>query len=162
MTTSTPRTHRYAARLDWTGGGRAGTADYASYGRGYRISITGKPELEGSADPAFHGAADRHNPEDLFLAALSACHMLAYLALCARSRVRVLAYADDATGTLVLDARDGGRFESVVLRPDVVVAGPEHADRALALHDTAHERCFIAASSSTAVRHEAVVRVAAP
>lgn len=85
--------------------------------------------------------------------------MLAYLALCARNGVRVVAYEDAASGTLAFD-EDGGRFTEVVLAPKVTVA-PD-ADRALALrlHATAHERCFIARSCSVPVRHQATVTVA--
>jgi organic hydroperoxide reductase OsmC/OhrA len=38
----------------------------------------------------FRGERNKHNPEDLLLAALSSCHMLSYLALCARNKVSVL------------------------------------------------------------------------
>jgi organic hydroperoxide reductase OsmC/OhrA len=151
---------RYDAHLEWIGGGD-GTASYTGYSRDYRIGFDGKPDLAGSADPAFRGAADRHNPEDLFVAALSACHMLAYLALCARAGVRVVEYTDHATGTLILTAGGGGHFESVTLRPEVVVADAADGERALTLHETAHQRCFIAGSASVPVRHEAVVRVIA-
>lgn len=158
-TASRIRTHEYRTRVEWSGSGEDGTASYSAYSRDYRISIDGKPDLEGSADPIFRGAPDRYNPEDLFLGAVSACHMLAYLALCAREGVRVVGYSDSATGTLVYGAQ-GGRFESVTLRPLVVVADAAHAARALALHHAAHERCFIAASTTATVLHEAVVEVA--
>ena len=153
------RTHDYHATIRWTGNFGTGTATYAAYGRDYRISVPGKPDLEGSADPKFHGNAARHNPEDLLVAALSACHMLAYLALCARGGVRVTGYTDKASGTLVFDGQGGGRFESVLLRPVVTVAEPSQADTAQSLHDKAHDQCFIAASCNMPVRHEAVVRV---
>lgn len=153
------REHTYATRLVWTGNRGTGTATYAGYGREHRISVDGKPDLEGSADAAFRGLADRHNPEDLFLAALSSCHMLAYLALCARHGVAVTAYEDHATGVLVLDPRGGGRFERVTLHPVVTVRDAAHRADALALHDAAHERCFIAASCAVPVGHEAIVRV---
>jgi len=151
--------HAYAARLLWTGNRREGTADYAGYGRGYRISIAGKPDIVGTAAAAFLGEPDVHDPEDFFLAAIASCHMLAYLALCARSGVVVTGYEDHADGTLALDERGGGRFERVTLRPVVTVADAAYAGRALALHDAAHRRCFIAASCSVPIGHEAVVRV---
>lgn len=149
--------HEYAARLIWEGDLGEGTADYAAYGRQYRILVDGKPDLAGSADPMFRGEAGKHNPEDLFLAALSACHLLTYLSLCARKGVRVVGYEDDARGTLVLDAGGGGRFESVTLRPRVTIAGGDMA-LAEALHERAHELCFIAASVGIPVRVEATVR----
>lgn len=157
---SIPRAHEYETRLEWTGAEATGTTDYAAYGRDYRVSVPGKPDLEGSADPMFRGSPDRYNPEDLFVAALSACHMLAYLALCARAGVGIVGYSDHATGTLSFDGQGGGRFESVTLRPVCMVADAADAARALALHDTAHQRCFIAGSATTVVRHQAVVEVA--
>ena len=157
--TTLPRAHDYTTELHWTGSRGVGTAGYTSYDRDFRISVAGKPDLEGSSDPMFRGTAARYNPEDLLVAALSSCHMLAYLALCARAGVRVLDYTDRASGTLVFDSRGGGRFESVTLRPIVTIADPAHAGGALALHDTAHDRCFIASSCSVPVRHEPVIRV---
>jgi len=150
--------HAYAARVIWDGNTGEGTARYDGYGREYRVVVDGKPDLDGSADPAFRGDARRHNPEDLFLASISACHMLFYLSLCARKGVRVLAYEDDARGTMRLDAGGGGRFEEITLHPSVTIAGEENAALAIQLHAAAHELCFIANSCSTAIRHQPTVR----
>lgn len=151
------RDHTYAARVVWEGNTGEGTASYSSYGRDYRVQVSGKRDLEGSADPAFRGDAARHNPEDMFLAAVAACHMLFYLALCARSGIRVVAYEDDARATMKLNPDGGGRFEEVTLHPSVVVDAD--ADLALAerLHETAHERCFVANSCLVPIRHHATV-----
>ena len=151
--------HAYTARVVWEGNTGQGTAGYTAYGRDYRVEVAGKPHLAGSADPAFRGDAHRHNPEDLFLAAISACHMLFYLSLCARGGVRVLAYADQARGTMRVDADGGGRFEKITLHPEVTIADEAHTELAMRLHDTAHELCFIARSCSVAIRHEATVWV---
>lgn len=158
MSSTTGTTHEYAARIRWTGNAGGGTATYAGYGREYVVSIGGKPDLQGSADPAFRGDAERHNPEDFFLAAVSACHMLAYLALCARGGIRVTGYHDDARGTLALHSGGGGCFEEVTLRPEVTVADAEMAGEAERLHETAHERCFITASCSVPIRVRPSVR----
>lgn len=151
--------HRYAAHIVWDGNLGDGTSSSASYGRRYHVQVDGKPDLQGTADPAFRGEPDRHNPEDLFLAAVSACHLLTYLALCAQHGVRVVAYRDAATGTLTTDSRGGGRFVEVILQPQVTVADPAHAARAEALHDSAHELCFIANSVSVPIRLRATVQV---
>ncbi len=145
----------------WDGNLGEGTADYRAYGRKYRILADGKPQLACSADPVFRGDADRYDPEHLFVAALSGCHMLSYLALCAREGVRVTAYEDDARGTLALDARGGGKFTEVTLRPRVTIADPAHEDRARELHQAAHETCFIASSASTPVGVEPTIRIEA-
>jgi organic hydroperoxide reductase OsmC/OhrA len=148
----------YAARITWTGNDGEGTAAYSSYRRQYRIAVEGKPELVGSADAAFRGNAELHNPEDLFLAALSACHMLFFLSLCARSGVRVTAYEDEAVGRLVLHPAGGGRFEQITLRPVVTIATDDAIARARQLHETAHKLCFIANSCSAPIRVEPVIR----
>jgi organic hydroperoxide reductase OsmC/OhrA len=151
--------HRYATHLVWEGNRGGGTARYEEYGREHVVRIDGKADLRASADPAFRGDPARHNPEDLLVAALSSCHLLTYLALCARSRIVVTAYEDRAQGTMREDGRGGGRFVEVVLRPAVTVADETMRARAEALHEKAHALCFIAASVSFAVRHEATVRV---
>jgi len=151
--------HEYSSRLIWEGNTGAGTATYAGYGRQYRVVAAGKPDIIGSADPAFRGDADKLNPEDLFVASLSSCHMLSYLALCALQGVRVLAYEDDAKGTMTVTADGGGKFEEVVLSPKVTISDSKNVALALNLHDKAHEQCFIANSCSVPVRHKPIVKV---
>jgi organic hydroperoxide reductase OsmC/OhrA len=102
--------------------------------------------------------ADRHNPEDLVLASISACHMLYYLSLCARKGVRVEAYEDEAEGRMVVQSGGGGRFEEVTLRPVVTVAGEGAIEIAKQLHEAAHELCFIANSCSVPIRIDPVIR----
>lgn len=150
-----PRTHRYTARIRWTGE----TRDYESYSRAHRIEVPGKPPLAGSADPAFRGDPDIHNPEDLVVSALSSCHMLWYLHLCAVKGIVVTAYEDDAEGTLV-EAPRAGRFVEVVLRPVVTIASGAPA-KAEALHERAHAECFVANSVNFPVRCEPTIRVGA-
>lgn len=151
--------HAYDAQVVWTGNTGDGTSDYTSYERRYRVQIAGKPDLVGTADAAFRGEADTHTPEDLFVSAIAACHMLTYLALCARSGVRVLAYEDAARGTMRLSPDGGGRFEEVVLRPRVTIASPV-SGIAARLHEAAHDRCFIANSCRVPIRYEPDIEVA--
>ncbi len=150
--------HHYTTTITWDGNRGTGTTAYADYGREHHASIDGKPEIALSADPAFRGDAATHNPEDLLLVAISSCHMLSYLAICAKRGINVLAYRDHATGVMELDARGGGKFTEVVLHPEVTVADAAHVDRATQLHVEAHALCFIANSVSTPIRHEATTR----
>ena len=78
--------HTYRATVEWTGNLGSGTSSYTAYSRDYTVKIAGKPDLFGSSDPAFRGDEHRHNPEDMLLAAVSACHKLWYLHLCVRRR----------------------------------------------------------------------------
>lgn len=153
-----PRDHHYSAHLVWTGAENGPVKDYASYSREYVVRIEGKPDLVGSSDPNFRGDPKLHNPEDLLVAALSACHMLTYLAICARKRIEVMAYEDEASGTMML-AGGGGHFTEVVLRPNVMLATGADLKAAEALHEDAHRDCFIASSVNFPVRHKATVTV---
>lgn len=150
--------HQYSAHLVWDGNRGDGTTTYAGYGREHHISVDGKPVIEATADPAFRGDAAKLNPEDLFVASLSSCHMLSYLALCAKYKVNVIAYEDHATGTMRTDSRGGGKFEEVTLHPIVTITDAAQADRALELHERAHELCFIASSVAIPVHHRAEIR----
>lgn len=149
--------HEYAIDLAWEGNTGEGTASYAAYGRQYRATMARKPALVGSADPAFRGDPARHNPEDLLVVSLSSCHMLSYLALCARRRIRVLAYRDAARGRMVTTKDGGGHFDEVVLQPRVTIARGDDLEAARSLHHGAHETCFIASSVNFPVRVEAIV-----
>ena len=158
--TSDKNIHKYSALLVWDGNIGHGTSNYMDYGRGYRVCIEGKPDLIGSADPLFLGDAAVHNPEELFVAALSSCHMLSYLALCSRNKVNVLSYQDRAHGTMRLVPKTGGgKFEEVTLEPLVTIAPGCDDKLAMKLHDKAHDVCFIANSVRCPVRHNAIVRV---
>ena len=139
-------THRYATTVEWTGNLGRGTADYRAYSRDHLIGAPGRPELAGSSDPAFRGDATRYNPEDLLVASLSSCHMLWYLHLCSAAGITVLAYRDEAEGTMAEDEGGGGRFTAAVLRPVARLAPGTDVARALALHEEAHRLCFIANS----------------
>jgi organic hydroperoxide reductase OsmC/OhrA len=140
------KTHTYRCALTWTGNTGQGTANYKSYGRDHQYAIPGKPLLLGSSDPAFRGDPERHSPEDLLVASLSSCHMLWYLHLCAEAKVTVVAYRDEAIGTMVETADGSGFFEQVALRPHVTIAPGSDPHRARELHHDAHAKCFIANS----------------
>ena len=161
MNTPNPDRHDFRARLVWTGAVRGGTTDYESYSREYRVDIEGKPSIRGTAAPAFRGDAALHNPEDLLVAALSACHFLSYIALCARARINVIAYEDDAVGTM--DKVDRVvRFTEVTLRPKVTIAPGSDPEKARELHARAHAICFIANSVNFPVKNEPTITPAAP
>jgi organic hydroperoxide reductase OsmC/OhrA len=153
------REHHYEVAVRWTGNTGKGTARYLEYGRDHDITAPGKPLLKGSADPAFLGQPDRWNPEDLLVASLSECHMLTYLALCARERIIVIAYEDNATGTMTEAPGNAGRMTEVVLAPVVTITDAAKAERAAELHHDANKACFIANSVNFPVRHRPQIDV---
>ena len=151
--------HRYALELEWTGNRGEGTSGYRAYERSFNLNAAGKPTLAGSADATFRGDRAKWNPEEMLLGALSSCHMLSYLHVCADAGVTVLQYRDAAVGEMVLAADSSGRFTSVTLRPQVIVAEGSDLETARILHHLAHEKCFIANSVNFPVGCEATVEI---
>lgn len=147
------KTHRYRATVRWTGDQGSGTAAYKGYKRDHIISVEGKPVLQGSSDPVFKGDASRYNPEDLLVSALSGCHMLWYLHLCATHGVVVRQYEDHAVGTMEENADGSGQFTNVTLHPFVSVAAKTMVGKAISLHAEASRMCFIARSVNFPLHH---------
>jgi organic hydroperoxide reductase OsmC/OhrA len=153
--------HSYRVNVEWTGNRGSGTDGYRNYGREHVIRIEGKADIAGSSDPTFRGDATRHNPEEMLVAALSTCHMLAYLHMATVAGVVVTAYTDAAEGTMVTEG-NGGRFTEVVLHPVVTISAASDPAKAEAAHDDAHHACFIAASVNFPVRCEPRVVIEKP
>ena len=127
---------------------------YDSYNRAHEVRFKGgKVILESSSAPEFRGDPERVDPEEAFVASLSSCHMLTFLAICARKRLTVDAYEDDAVG--VLEKGEGGKLwmGHVTLRPRVRFAAGTTIDKATLndIHHRAHADCFIANSVKTDV-----------
>ncbi len=160
MMTRMPKRHSYEVTVEWTGNEGPGTTGYTAYGRDHMIRADGKTAIAGSSDPSFRGDPGRWSPEELLVAAISACHKLWYLHLCATNGVVVLSYADRAEGTMVEAEGSGGRFVGVCLRPRVVITPESPPDRARALHAAAHRECFIANSVNFPVSHQAELVIA--
>ena len=127
---------------------------YDSYNRAHEVRFKdGSIALPGSAAPEFKGDAGRVDPEEAFVASLSACHMLTFLAICARKRLTVDSYADDAVG--IMEKGSNGKLwvSRVTLRPRVSFAPGTVPDAATLadIHHRAHAECFIANSVKTDV-----------
>ena len=148
--------HAYELQVVWTGSRGVGTTAYKSYDRDHEIRSAGKPAVPGSADPNFRGNPSRYNPEEMLVASLSACHMLWYLHLCAVNGIVVTAYEDSAAGTMI-ETAESGYFEEVTLRPQVTISAASDEQKAMALHQEAHHRCYIANSVKFPVRNEPVI-----
>lgn len=156
MSIEPPKDHAYTVTVTWTGNTGAGTAGYRAYERAHEIETPGKPPIPGSSDPAFRGNRERYNPEEMLVASLSSCHMLWYLHLCSAEGIAVQAYQDVAEGLMIEDSEGGGRFKEVVLQPEITLLAGADVARAAALHEGAHDRCFIANSVNFPVRCEPV------
>jgi organic hydroperoxide reductase OsmC/OhrA len=122
----------HRARVVWEGG----KEDL----RAHRIEVGGQV-VSASCSPEWGGDAGKSDPEELFVASLSSCHMLWFLALARERRLRVRSYEDAARGTL-----DGTRITAVELHPEVRFVSPVEPLVLAELHHAAHRRCFLANS----------------
>ncbi|MGW1679033.1 OsmC family protein [Saccharopolyspora sp. NPDC002376] len=152
--------HGYQVEVVWTGNTGQGTSSYRSYERTHEVRADGKDAIDASADPVFLGDADRYNPEELLVASLSQCHMLWFLHLAADSGVVVTGYHDQARGILTENQDGTGQFESVELTPLVTVSDRASVDVAEALHERAHELCYIAKAVNFPVNCTPTTRIA--
>jgi organic hydroperoxide reductase OsmC/OhrA len=129
---------------------------YDTYSRDHRISMETGLVFPISSAPDFKGNPRLTNPEELLVAALSSCHMLTFLAVCAKKGFVVETYDDEAVG--VLERPEGApmHITRCTLRPRVTFSGNAPDAETLAkLHEQAHRGCFIANSVKTVVTVEA-------
>lgn len=131
---------KHRAKVVW----RGGKEDL----RAHTIALANQTLL-GSCSELWGGDPAKADPEELFAASLSACHMLWFLDYARHARLRVVSYEDEPEGTL-----NGSRFSDVVLRPRVTFDRPVSEETIGSLHAKAHEACFIANSVSCDVRVE--------
>ena len=120
---------------------------YETYNRAHVWRFESGITVNASSAPAFFGTPDRVDPEEAFVAAVSACHMLTFLAICARRKLVVDGYLDEAVGYLEKNAAGKLAMTRVELAPRITFAGepptPDQLDR---LHEYSHRECFIANS----------------
>ena len=142
--------HAYRATISW----RGSTADgYDHYDRAHESN--GVPL---SADPHFRGDPDRLNPEVLLVMAAASCQLLSFLAVCARARIDVVGYEDEAEGVMPEDEKPH-RITRIVLRPRVEVASDVGEERLHKLAQLAHRECYIANSLKSAITVEPTIEV---
>jgi organic hydroperoxide reductase OsmC/OhrA len=137
-----------------------GTSAYKAYSRDHEITAAGKrAPIPGSSDPLFRGDSSRYNPEELLVGALSACHMLWVLHLCADAGIVVTGYVDDAEGEVVERADGSGEFTRAVLRPKMRITDAARIADAAAIHHQAHAVCALARSVNFEVTCEPEIEV---
>jgi organic hydroperoxide reductase OsmC/OhrA len=127
--------------------------EYKTYPRDHTWSFKGDVEIPASAAPDYLGSDQRVDPEEAYVAALSSCHMLTFLAIAAKRNFVVDSYVDAAVGYLEKNEDGELCITRVALRPKITFAPdsgptPEQLGK---LHHGAHQNCFIANSVKTMV-----------
>jgi len=133
--------------------------DYKTYNRAHTWTFDGGTRVPASAAPGFAGDPACVDPEEAFVAALSSCHMLFFLALAAKAGHTVDRYRDEAVGVLAKGAEGNMMITHVTLRPEVTFGGAKapSSDEVRRLHDEAHHKCFIANSVRSEVAVEPIL-----
>jgi len=137
--------------LRWERGGTE--FSYQKYPRDHTWSFEGGHRMVASAAPAFLGNPAHVDPEEAFVASLSSCHMLTFLAIACKQKFVLDSYEDEAVGHLEKTADGKLAITRVELRPQIMWGGDrkptvEELDK---MHHAAHENCFIANSVKTEV-----------
>ncbi|BDB25913.1 OsmC family protein [Cupriavidus sp. P-10] len=151
----------YTAEVLWQRDGQ----DFSGnrYSRRHVLRFDGGAEVPGSSSPHVvplpMSDASAVDPEEMFIASLSSCHMLWFLSLAAKQRFVVDRYVDAATGVMEKNREGQMAMTVVTLRPQVTFSGAREPtrDELERLHHAAHDACFIANSVRTEVRCEPVV-----
>ena len=125
---------------------------YENYNRAHEWRFDGGAVVPGTAAPAYRGEPERVDPEEAFVASLSSCHMLTFLAIASRKKFTVDSYVDEASGVMTKNEKGKLWVSRVTLRPRIVFSGippaPEQLDE---MHHLSHDECFIALSVKTDV-----------
>jgi organic hydroperoxide reductase OsmC/OhrA len=146
--------HRYTTRVAWAGSTAAG---YEAYSREHTLSAPpAEQELRMSGDATFGGDPRLFNPEQLIVAAASACQMLEFLAIASKARIDVLEYSDEAEGTMD-ESDEPARIQRILLRPRIRVGEGPSEERVRRLVELAHEHCYVANSLRSEIAVEAVI-----
>ena len=145
----------YLATVRWHRGDQAFVDE--AYSRGHTWEFDGGLTVPASASPDIvplpMSVAENVDPEEAFVASLSSCHMLFFLAIAARRGFVVDDYTDEATGTMSKNADGLDAITRVTLRPEAHYSGVSTPTREQVekMHHRAHELCFIANSVRTEV-----------
>jgi len=149
----------YTAQVAWQRDPLEAFTDHR-YSRRHELRFDGGAVVPGSSSPGVVplplSDASAVDPEELFVTSLASCHMLWFLSLAARQGFRVDRYDDEASGTLASNAAGRQAMTRVVLRPHVRCIGERQPSAAelQALHEQAHQACFIANSVTAEVSCE--------
>ncbi len=140
----------HKATINWTHTG--GEFNFNSYTRNHTWTFANGVTIEGSAAPAYKGDDSKTDPEEAFVASLASCHMLTFLALCTKAKLKVASYTDEAVGHLEKIEGSKLAITRVELHPKITFEGDEPTqDKLDELHHNAHDLCFIANSVTTEV-----------
>jgi organic hydroperoxide reductase OsmC/OhrA len=130
--------------------------EYQKYPRDHTWKFEGGHEIQASAAPAYLGNPKLVDPEEAFVASLSSCQMLTFLAIAAKKKFVLDEYVDEAVGHMEKNAEGKLAITRVTLKPQLKFSGDKQptGEELKDMNHAAHEQCFIANSVKTEVTIE--------
>jgi len=136
---------QYRAKIHWKN--QDSQFNYDTFDRTHEITFPGGIHFAASSAPEYLGKKELANPEEMLAATLASCHMLTFLAVCAKSRLHVTSYEDTPVATLDKNAEGKLAVTHIQLSPKATFQGDVPSPEKLQeLHAKAHRNCFIANS----------------
>ncbi len=133
--------YEYHVRVDWSEGAIG------------EMSIEGKPKVTIGPPPEFRGPEGVITPEDLFVAAATACHMTTFVAFARKMRFEFKSLTCEGTG--ILERVDKGfQFTKLIMRSTVVVASEELRAKAMRALELTGKYCLVTNSMKCETVHE--------
>ena len=129
---------------------------YQTYNRDHTWKFDGGHEMQASAAPAYLGNPKNVDPEEAYVASLSSCHMLTFLAIACKRKFVLDEYTDEAVGRMEKNAEGKLAITRVTLKQKLKFSGDKQptAEEVDEMNHAAHDQCFIANSVKTEVTVE--------
>src|SRR4051812_26108534 len=132
---------KHYATIQWKNEGN--DFSYPAYDRTHTWTFEGGTIVKAASAPEFLGKIEFVNPEEAFVASLSSCHMLTFLAIASRKRFIVESYSDAAFGLLEKNEKGRLAVTIVTLNPVVEFKGDKFPtqEQITEMHEISHEEC---------------------
>lgn len=148
----------HTAQIHWQRGeqrfidNRYSRRHLARFDGGAEIALSASPHVV----PVPYSDPNAVDPEELYVASLSSCHMLWFLSIAAKAGFCVEEYRDAAEGVMAPNEVGQLVITQVTLRPASRFSGPVQptAEQLDELHEQAHHACFLANSVRTQITIE--------
>lgn len=141
----------HTINLTWNRDGKG--FGYKEYSRDHDLDFGHGVTWRASAAAEYLGTPEIPDPEQAFVASLSSCHMLTFLAMASLQKLTLESYTDEAVGHLEKGENGKPVLSRIELHPKTVWAegvtvSPEVLEE---LHHKAHQECFLANSVKTEI-----------
>ena len=146
----------YSAKISWKRDPAEAFLDN-QYSRGHSWAFDGGAVVAASSAPSIvplpYSVEANVDPEEAFIASISSCHMLFFLAIAGKRGFVVDTYIDNAIGIMEKDNEGKISIIKVTLRPEATFGGDKQPslDQLEMMHHQSHDQCFIANSVKTEV-----------